>query len=299
MSVQKIGDHIRHEEDPRLLRGRGRYADDVRLPPEARGYVLRSPHAHARIQAINTAAAKKSPGVLCILTGDDLKARGLGTLRPLVRRDGSPAFAVPSRSSPTAWCAMSATRSRSSSPKPERGQGRGRADRGRLRDPAGGDRGRGGARDRVHRRCGRTTPATRRRSMPRLPARCISSSTARSTIASPPTAWGRAAASRSTTPTTTNTRSGARSSRCTAPGPSPTRSSLTGQRLKRGVFTSVVELQAAINRSLADANGAPKPFVWTKSADAILAAVTRGRQALEAIHYEQSPASRVMRLRLN
>lgn len=59
---------------------------------------------------------------------------------------------------------------------------------------------------------------------------------------------------------------------------------LTRQRLKRGVFTSIVALQAAINCFIADANGAPKPFVWTKSADAILAAVTRGRQALEAIH---------------
>ena len=49
---------------------------------------------------------------------------------------------------------------------------------------------------------------------------------------------------------------------------------LTRQRLKRGVFTSIVELQAAINRFIADANGTPKPFVWTKSADAILAAVT-------------------------
>ena len=59
---------------------------------------------------------------------------------------------------------------------------------------------------------------------------------------------------------------------------------LTRQRLKRGVFTSIVELQAAINRFIADANAKPKPFVWTKSADAILAAVSRGRQALEAVH---------------
>jgi hypothetical protein len=43
-------------------------------------------------------------------------------------------------------------------------------------------------------------------------------------------------------------------------------------------------LQAAINRFIADANGKPKPFVWTKSPDAILAAVTRGRHALDAIH---------------
>jgi carbon-monoxide dehydrogenase large subunit len=98
MSVQAIGQAIRREEDPRLLRGRGRYVDDVRLPGEARGYVLRSPHAHARIRSIDVQDAAALPGVLCILTGDDLKARGLGTLRPLVprkRRDGSPAFVCP------------------------------------------------------------------------------------------------------------------------------------------------------------------------------------------------------------
>src|SRR5207302_622542 len=49
-------------------------------------------------------------------------------------------------------------------------------------------------------------------------------------------------------------------------------------------FLNAVELQTAINRFIADANDKPKPFVWTKSADAILAAVQRGRQALEAIH---------------
>jgi transposase len=59
---------------------------------------------------------------------------------------------------------------------------------------------------------------------------------------------------------------------------------LTQQRLKRGVFTSIVELQTAINRFIAETNDKPKPFVWTKSADAILAVVNRGRQALEAIH---------------
>jgi transposase len=59
---------------------------------------------------------------------------------------------------------------------------------------------------------------------------------------------------------------------------------LTRQRLKRGVFRSIVELQAAINRYIIDANDNPKPFVWTKSADAILAAVKRGRQTLESIH---------------
>ena len=55
---------------------------------------------------------------------------------------------------------------------------------------------------------------------------------------------------------------------------------LTRHRLKRGVFTSIVELQAAISRFIAETNDMPKPFVWTKSADDILAAVQRGRQAL-------------------
>jgi hypothetical protein len=59
---------------------------------------------------------------------------------------------------------------------------------------------------------------------------------------------------------------------------------LTRQRLKRGVFKSIVELQAAINRYITDANGNPNPFVWTKSADAILAAVKRGSQTLDCIH---------------
>jgi transposase len=59
---------------------------------------------------------------------------------------------------------------------------------------------------------------------------------------------------------------------------------LTRHRLKRGVFTSIVELQAAINRFIAETNNKPKRFVWTKSADTILAAVRRGRPALEAIH---------------
>src|SRR5439155_7350897 len=98
MSVQSIGMPVRREEDYRLLRGKGRYVDDVRLPHETRGYVVRSPHAHARIVALDGGAARAAPGVLAVLTGDDLRERGLGTLRPLVprrRRGGRPAFVCP------------------------------------------------------------------------------------------------------------------------------------------------------------------------------------------------------------
>lgn len=59
---------------------------------------------------------------------------------------------------------------------------------------------------------------------------------------------------------------------------------LTKRTLKRGVFRSVVDLQATINRYLAEANRDPKPFVWTADPDKIIAAVHRGRQALESIH---------------
>jgi carbon-monoxide dehydrogenase large subunit len=118
MSIQSIGQAIRREEDPRLLKGKGRYVDDVRLPKEARGHVLRSPLAHARIVSIDTALARAAPGVLAVLTGDDLAKRGLGTLRPLVprkRRDGGRAFVCPQPI--LAQCALSATWSRLWSPR--------------------------------------------------------------------------------------------------------------------------------------------------------------------------------------
>jgi aerobic carbon-monoxide dehydrogenase large subunit len=98
MSVQAIGQPVRREEDLRLLKGKGRYVDDVRETQEARGYVLRSPHAHALIIVLDVERAKTAPGVLAVLTGEDLRRRGLGTLLPGVRRrrrNGAPAFACP------------------------------------------------------------------------------------------------------------------------------------------------------------------------------------------------------------
>ena len=59
---------------------------------------------------------------------------------------------------------------------------------------------------------------------------------------------------------------------------------LTKQRLKRGVFHSLVALQAAIKRYLAEANDYPRPFQWTKDPDKIIAAVRRGHQALDSLH---------------
>jgi transposase len=59
---------------------------------------------------------------------------------------------------------------------------------------------------------------------------------------------------------------------------------LTNRRLKRGVFTSIVDLQATINRFVAETNQQPRPFVWTADPDQIIAAVRRGHQTLDLIH---------------
>ena len=87
-----IGQPVPRTEDPRLLQGRGQYGDDFALAGQAVGYFLRSPHAHAKIASLDCAAAKAMPGVLCILTGDDLAAMDLGPFPVMVqrpKRDGS------------------------------------------------------------------------------------------------------------------------------------------------------------------------------------------------------------------
>jgi carbon-monoxide dehydrogenase large subunit len=67
-----IGAPVRRREDLRLLTGSGRYSDDLNLPGQAYAIMLRSPHAHALIRAIDTTAARAAPGVLTILTGADM-----------------------------------------------------------------------------------------------------------------------------------------------------------------------------------------------------------------------------------
>jgi aerobic carbon-monoxide dehydrogenase large subunit len=90
-----LGQAVPRFEDPRLLRGGGRYVDDMVLPRMAFGHVLRSPHAHAWIRSIDATAAKAAPGVLAVLTGADWEASGWGDLPSATgnkRRDGSPAY---------------------------------------------------------------------------------------------------------------------------------------------------------------------------------------------------------------
>jgi carbon-monoxide dehydrogenase large subunit len=90
-----IGQGVPRFEDPRLVRGGGRYVDDVALPRMAYGHVLRSPHAHARIRLIDTSRAKAAPGVLAVLTGADWEQSGFRDLPVpggMKRRDGSPSY---------------------------------------------------------------------------------------------------------------------------------------------------------------------------------------------------------------
>ena len=75
-----IGASLPRIEDPRLLTGQGRYADDVNHPGQAWGYVLRSPTAHARIRRIDVSAALEVKGLYAILTGEDYRADGLGLI---------------------------------------------------------------------------------------------------------------------------------------------------------------------------------------------------------------------------
>ena len=87
-----VGQAVRRKEDLRLLTGRGNYLDDMTLPDQAYAHILRSPHAHARIIAIDTSAATAAPGVVAVLTAADLETDGIGDvpcLAPVKSRDGS------------------------------------------------------------------------------------------------------------------------------------------------------------------------------------------------------------------
>jgi carbon-monoxide dehydrogenase large subunit len=86
-----IGQPVRRTEDPRLVRGKGSYTDDLARPGEACAVMVRSREPHGVIRAIDTGAAKGMPGVLAVYTAADLSAYGpLKCNLPLKSRDGSP-----------------------------------------------------------------------------------------------------------------------------------------------------------------------------------------------------------------
>ncbi|MBV9861090.1 MAG: xanthine dehydrogenase family protein molybdopterin-binding subunit [Alphaproteobacteria bacterium] len=93
-----IGQPVRRVEDRRFITGHGQYVDDIARPFQAYAAMLRSPHAAARISAMDTEAAAAAPGVIAVLTGADLAADGIGTvpcLSGVGNRDGSKSAAPP------------------------------------------------------------------------------------------------------------------------------------------------------------------------------------------------------------
>ncbi|MGH7375461.1 MAG: hypothetical protein ACREJY_14660, partial [Candidatus Rokuibacteriota bacterium] len=73
MGAKYFGASVRRKEDPRYLRGEGRFVDDIKLPGMLHVAFVRSPHAHARIAAIRTEAARRLPGVAHVFTFADLE----------------------------------------------------------------------------------------------------------------------------------------------------------------------------------------------------------------------------------
>ncbi|MBV9738689.1 MAG: xanthine dehydrogenase family protein molybdopterin-binding subunit, partial [Hyphomicrobiales bacterium] len=98
MTSTGIGAAVRRKEDHRFITGKGRYTDDINRPGQAHAYFLRSPHAHAKIKSLDLQDAKSKPGVLAILTGDDIAADKVGGLIcgwMIHSKDGSPMKAGP------------------------------------------------------------------------------------------------------------------------------------------------------------------------------------------------------------
>src|SRR4029453_12872948 len=98
MSATGIGAAVRRKEDLRFITGKGQYTDDVIRPGETRAVFVRSPHAHAKIKAIDTSAAKSLPGVIAVLTGKELANDKIGNLIcgwMIHSKDGSPMKMAP------------------------------------------------------------------------------------------------------------------------------------------------------------------------------------------------------------
>ena len=78
-----MGHAVKRKEDLRFIQGKGNYVDDVHLPGMVYGHMVRSPYGHARIKSIRTDEARKLPGVLAVITGQDLEKAGLAWMPTL------------------------------------------------------------------------------------------------------------------------------------------------------------------------------------------------------------------------
>ncbi|MGZ3678645.1 MAG: aerobic carbon-monoxide dehydrogenase large subunit, partial [Ktedonobacterales bacterium] len=83
-AIQGMGHSVKRKEDPRFLRGKGNYIDDIKLPGMLYMDIVRSPYAHAKITNIDASKALALPGVLAVITGKDLDAAGLAWMPTLM-----------------------------------------------------------------------------------------------------------------------------------------------------------------------------------------------------------------------
>ncbi|MGB8528242.1 MAG: xanthine dehydrogenase family protein molybdopterin-binding subunit, partial [Rhodoplanes sp.] len=98
MSATGVGASVRRKEDFRFITGRGQYTDDIARPGQVYAAFVRSPHAHAAINHVETSAATAMPGVLAVLTGAEFAADKLGNLIcgwMIHSKDGSPMKMAP------------------------------------------------------------------------------------------------------------------------------------------------------------------------------------------------------------
>jgi carbon-monoxide dehydrogenase large subunit len=93
MGVEGIGARVVRKEDKRFITGKGRYVDDIKLLGMTHAHFIRSPHAHAKVKKIDSSAALKMPGVVAVLTGQELVDDKVGNLIcgwAITSKDGSP-----------------------------------------------------------------------------------------------------------------------------------------------------------------------------------------------------------------
>ena len=98
MTATGIGAAVRRKEDFRFITGKGQYTDDISRPGETRALFVRSPHAHAKIKAIDATSARTMPGVVAVLTGTDLAGDKIGNLIcgwMIHSKDGTPMKMAP------------------------------------------------------------------------------------------------------------------------------------------------------------------------------------------------------------
>src|SRR6202789_2855424 len=92
MGVKGIGASVVRKEDRRFITGKGRYVDDIKLQGMTYAHFIRSPHAHAKVKSIDSSAAMKMPGVVAVLTGQEIVDDKVGNLIcgwAITSRDGT------------------------------------------------------------------------------------------------------------------------------------------------------------------------------------------------------------------